>query len=182
MYFCNRLMVKLMFFKRFKKKSAQKCIVNQTKVPRALNTNKIKTVGVLVDAEQYSLFPYAKKIASLFSVSEEDVHVLYYHPDKKQKETFEGELFTDADLSFKATLKSDMANQFIQTPFDCLINFYKDDKLMLNLVAVKSKAQFKIGFASINENINDFSVATTPNHIDVFVSELKKYLTILNKI
>ncbi len=182
MYFCDRIIVKLMFLREIKKKSVEKYISKTLLKARNLNSSKIKTLGVLLDATIYSQFPYADVMSNLFEIPQENIVILYYHPDKKQKETFKGNLYTDADLSFKANLKNEIANQFIETSFDCLLNFYTEDKLLLNLVAVKSKAKFKIGFASINENINDFSVATDINNIAEFTFELKKYLTILNKI
>ena len=63
-----------------------------------------------------------------------------------------------------------------------MLCYYSEDKLMLNLVAVQSKAKFKIGFSGINELINDLSIATDIENIKEFTFELKKYLSILNKI
>ena len=171
-----------MFLRGIKKKSAEKYISKALLAVRNLNSNKIKTLGIVVDATICNNFSHIKNVSTLFNIPEKNIHIIYYHPDKKLKETFEGNVYADADLSFKGNLKNEVVNQFIATPFDCLLSFYDEDKLLLNLVSVKSKAQFKIGFASINDKINDFSVATNINDISTFTSELKKYLTILNKI
>ena len=171
-----------MFLKGFKKKSAKKYIVKQLQKPRNLNNDKIKTIGILVDATDYERFPFVSEIAETFKLPSQNIQVLYYQPDKKKAKLATENVYTKSDLAFKGNLKNKGAVAFLETPFDCLINFYANDKLMLNLVAVKSKAKFKIGFSSSNENINDFSVATKMNNIKEFTSELKKYLTILNKI
>jgi len=171
-----------MFLKGFRKKSAKKYIVKQLQKARNLNSNKIKTIGILIDATDYESFPFTSKIAKTFNIPEKNIQLLYYQPDKKQAKVAAVNVYTKSDLAFKGNLKSKVAVEFSETSFDCLINYYAKDRLLLNLVAVKSKAQFKIGFASINENINDFSVATQLDNITEFTSELKKYLTILNKI
>ena len=103
-------------------------------------------------------------------------------PNKKQAKLFEGPVYSDADLGFRGSVKSEEVSDFVATKFDALINFYDEDKLMLNLISVLSVSRFKIGFSSINIKINDFSVATSVNDIAGFTTELKKYLILLNKI
>ena len=45
-----------------------------------------------------------------------------------------------------------------------------------------SKAEFKVGFPSIDERLNHFIIKTEINNYNIFVSELFKYLKLLNKI
>ena len=48
--------------------------------------------------------------------------------------------------------------------------------------AFKAKAGFKVGFASIDKRLNHFMIDTNAENYIVFMSELFKYLKILNKI
>jgi len=91
-------------------------------------------------------------------------------------------MYSDSNLGFGGVIKNDIVLSFTQKPYDGLLCYYSEDKLMLNLVAVQSKAKFKIGFSGINELINDLSIATDIENIKEFTFELKKYLSILNKI
>jgi len=171
-----------MFFKGIKKKSAQKSI--DRVLSKATNTagGKIKTLGVLVDATVFADFPFVNEIAEVFGVEKCAIDIVYYHPDKKEAALMSELVYTDSELGFKGKVKNEGVTHFINKSYDGLLNFYNEDKLLLNLVAVQSKAKFKIGFAGIYEGVNDFSVTTQLDYIDVFSFELKKYLSILNKI
>lgn len=63
-----------------------------------------------------------------------------------------------------------------------LISFYDTEKMPLLQVTSLSKAQFKVGFATIDKRLNHFMINTNAENHKVFVSELFKYLKILNKI
>ena len=181
MYFCLTN-VKLMFLKGIKRKSAQKYITKALKQNSIVTSSKIHSLGVLVDATVFTKFPYVDEIATVFGISKELIEILYYHPNKKISEEIGGAIYTHTNLGLKGAIRNDIAANFINTEFDALLNFYDKNDLLLNLVAVRSKAKFKIGFSGINEQINDFSIATELSNISVFTFELKKYLSILNKI
>lgn len=171
-----------MFFKGIKRKSAQKYISNSLKTMVTPANGKIVSLAILVDASKYKEFPFLNEISTIFGVKPEFISVLYYHPDKKIAKQFPEIMFTDTDLSFKGVLKNKSVSSFINTSYDGLLSFYKENELLLNLVAVQSKAKFKIGFSGANEAINDLSIATELEDIETFTFELKKYLSILNKI
>jgi len=171
-----------MFLKGIKKKSAQKYITKALKVNVNNQGGKIKNLAVLVDASIYPDFPFFNELAEVFDVAKESIVILYYHPEKKVAEQFSGTIYTDTQLGFNAVIQNESVLHFVEKDYDALLNFYNEDNLMLNLVSAKSKAKFKIGFSGAKEGINDFSVVTELNNISVFTFELKKYLSILNKI
>lgn len=171
-----------MFLKGIKRKSAQKYLIKQLQEKRVVDQSKIKTIGVLVDATVFTSFPFLIEVAEVFSVPKESIVLLYYHPDKKIAETFTEVIFTDNNLGFNGQLNNTNANEFLTERFDVLLNFYNEDKQLLNLAAVQSKAKYKIGFTGVHEQINDLCVVTELSDIKTFTFELKKYLSILNKI
>ena len=171
-----------MFLKSIKRKSVEKRILNLVKQKREIPKTKIKTVGILIDGTQFTDFTFVKEFASLFKVASDSISLLYYYPDKKESEKIAGPVFTDAGLGMGAKFKDMHVKEFINAPFDALINYYNEDSLLLNLVAAESKATFKIGFTGLTQHINDFAVTTEPKNIGVFTAELKKYLPILNKL
>lgn len=171
-----------MFLKGLKRKSAEKAITKLLNSSRTVIDKKIRSIGVLVDASIFPDFPFLKDLAGVFNIKESEIEVLYYHADKRMATQINGNTFSDADLGFGGKFKGEAVNDFVSRPFDALINYYDQDELLLNLVALQSKAEFKIGFAGEHRQINDFSVVTSPKEINLFVTELKKYLPILNKI
>ena len=171
-----------MFLKGIKRKSAEKYIIKALKATVRNQDGKIKSLAILVDAIVFPEFPFLNELSVVFGIPKEAIVLLYYHPDKKIAEQFTEAVYTGTQLGFNATIKNDVVVDFVEKNYDALLNFYTEDKLMLNLVSAKSNAKFKIGFSGIKEGLNDFSIATEANDISVFAFELKKYLTILNKI
>ena len=75
-----------------------------------------------------------------------------------------------------------LINDFIETPFDLLVNYYDVNKSGLLLLSTKSKAKFKVGFDTVDKRVNHFIIKTLVENYNEFVLELFKYLKILNKI
>jgi len=171
-----------MFFKRIKRKSAQKSIDKALDTATSTTGGKIKTLGILVDATVFTDFPFVNEIAEVFGIEKKTIDIVYYYPDKKEAMLLSGLVYTDSELGLKGKLKNEGLTHFINKSYDGLLNYYNEDKLLLNLVAVQSKAKFKMGFVGSHKGVNDFSVTTELNNIEVFSFELKKYLSILNKI
>ncbi|MFD0962777.1 DUF6913 domain-containing protein [Pseudofulvibacter geojedonensis] len=171
-----------MFLKGFKQKSAKKILDKQLRISREISKQKIKTIGVLVDATVISEFSYFKELATLFEIPKANIELLYYHPNKKEALLIGDNAVHDGVLGFGGKLNHEIANKFLGTSFDALLNYYPEDKLLLNLLSVRSKAKFKIGFVGTNELMNDLAIKTSISNIDVFTKELKKYLPILNQI
>ena len=70
---------------------------------------------------------------------------------------------------------------FVDSNYDLLINYCSSDSIYVSLVAVRSKAKFKVGFANETlQDLYDFMISVEGNKIDVFNDELAKYLQILD--
>jgi hypothetical protein len=50
------------------------------------------------------------------------------------------------------------------------------------IVTHQSKANFKVGFTSVDKRLNHFMIETQVEKYNVFIDELFKYLRILKKI
>ena len=71
---------------------------------------------------------------------------------------------------------------FVDTQFDILICFYNQHSVELNLVTASSKANFKVGISNENLKLYDFVIDVKSSQFELFKIELKKYLTVLNKL
>ena len=63
-----------------------------------------------------------------------------------------------------------------ETEFDLLISYYDIEKPILMLMTQKSKAKFKVGFASVDKHFNRWMINTSLENYKLFISELFRYL------
>ncbi|WP_233898981.1 DUF6913 domain-containing protein [Tenacibaculum piscium] len=148
---------------------------------------KIKKIAVLLDNPSIE----NKIIADLttkFPFQKENITVLIYKPfekkDKNQEESQEEniKIFTEKDIGFKASLKSDNLKNFVKIDYDALINYIKTPNLYTNTITLLSQARLKTGFANIDDRLYNLIIADDGFDETILNQELKKYLTILNKI
>ena len=108
---------------------------------------------------------------------------LHTHKNKiKKNEVFEHLTFSYNDISWTGAITNPEVLKFIDTKFDLLLNYYDTDKAALLITSNHSKANFKVGFSTVDKRINHFMIDTNAENYTVFVDELFKYLKILNKI
>lgn len=172
-----------MFLNYIKNLSTKKKIKNKlSNGSNIANNNLIKTVGIIFDETYFQ--DKEALIQELVSrgISEQNIEILIFRDIIKKKQTFDWPFFSNKNLNWNATFNKSEVNNFINTPFDLLINYYDIEKSALILVSHLSKANFKTGFSSIDKRVNDFMIDTTVENYKVFIRELFMYLKILNKI
>ena len=172
-----------MFLNYFKDFATKKIVKNSLSNVKHLSSEKvIKTVGIIFDESYF--YEREALVQELIQshISESDIRILVYKDKIKKNDVFEYPVFSHKDLSWHATVDKKEVNDFIQEPFDLLINYYDTEKVALLLVSHLSKASFKVGFASIDKRLNHFMINTNAENYKVFMDELFKYLKILNKL
>ncbi|WP_245895548.1 DUF6913 domain-containing protein [Flavobacterium album] len=142
----------------------------------------VKTVGIVVD-ESYFL-DKELLISELvnFGIDRNAIKTLSFKERVKPKEIVECCHFTRKDISVTGNFEKADVAEFIDTPFDMLISYYDVEKPPLVLATLKSKAKFKVGFSSVDNRLNHFMISSQAEKYTEFISELFKYLKILNKI
>lgn len=174
-------------FKGLKNKSINKAVESHLQqresYTKAIKLNKM---AVLIDARYDIDILSVMKLSSRLGVKPKNVKIIGLK-HVKSKSHLEGEAesasyFDESQIAYSGSFKSNTLKDFTNEQYDVLINFYKSDIPNLNLIAAASKAKFKVGFADVDNRINDLVIGTAPDNIDLFISELKKYLKILNII
>ncbi len=147
------------------------------------STNKIIKVGVLLDATYFSDWKALLVELERFGIKSNDVEVLFF-VNKKTKKSIEDSsaCFFRKDISFGGLFKSETVTNFTSQSFDMLISYYDVQNPSLVLVTKSSKAKFKVGFQTIDKRINHVTIHSVVENYTEFISELFKYLKILNKI
>lgn len=161
--------------KRIRKKIDKKLLEIEKSIISSSN-NKIHSIIVFTDKNIDEKI--TKTIAESLEVDESIILNLVF-VKKISKENISENDFSENDIGILGNIKSERILKVINKEFDLLINFSKDN-LHLDCLTVNSKAKFKVGHSKSDNRLYDFMIDI--DDITVFISELKKYLKILNKI
>ena len=149
--------------------------------PESLNSPIIR-IGLIVD-ESYFLETAALKQEIISNgIDENNITVVVYRDNIKKKNIYSESTFGLKDLNFKGEFSEQFIKDFISEEFDLLINYYNVEKPILLLLTHSSKAKFKVGFSTVDKRLNHFLINIVAENYKDFISELFRYLKILNKI
>ena len=163
-----------MFYKIIKNFFLKKNVTKRLlKEKNQLVQQKITTVGLLVDETYFS--NTEGLVEQLISQGIEKDKI-------KSKELIASPFLSLKNISFGGEIDKTEVLNFLDTPFDLLINYYDVNKYALLLLSIKSKANFKVGFDTVDKRVNHFIIKTLVDEYEMFTLELFKYLKILNKI
>lgn len=172
-----------MILKGFKgksnKKYIKKCIENRVLKP---SDTYIKEVGVLVDSNECSDLDWINGLANDLKINQNNIKIVALFNNKKDQTSVYANTFFKKDLGWKGQFKSQVVNNFLNTKFDLLINFYQTDALALQVVSAAAQAQLKVGIYNANQDLNDLIIDSKIKDKSIFKTELIKYLNILNKL
>ncbi|RTY66693.1 hypothetical protein EKM05_03970 [Flavobacterium sp. GSP27] len=142
----------------------------------------VQTIGLVVDTTGFAETELLVKEILSYGILPENIKIIVYNDKLKQISEKKYPIFSARDLNWKGQIASTEVNAFSNEKFDLLISYYDIEKAILLQVTHNSKAQFKVGFSSIDQRLNHFMIKTEVNSYRIFSSELFKYLKLLNKI
>lgn len=172
-----------MILKAFKEKSIQKYVNKLLMAGKPnVNNHKIKTVAVLLNASEFHEFEVFRVYFKELGLNSAQHNIVAFTLDDKLDHNKWNTHFSPKDFGWKGKLNNPDLETFINTPYDMLICYFKDQVLQLDFITAASKANLKVGIANNDERLYDLIIDVPLKDINVFKQELKKYLTILNKI
>lgn len=142
----------------------------------------MQTIGLLIDESYF--FEKETLVKEIISngVLESNIKILVYRDKLKRDEVYSQPTFGAKHLNWNVKINNIEVKDFINENFDLLISYYDVEKAGLLKVTHDAKAQFKVGFSSIDKRLNHLMINTNAENHTVFVHELFRYLKILNKI
>ncbi|MEN2403076.1 hypothetical protein GKZ90_0025035 [Flavobacterium sp. MC2016-06] len=157
----------------FVKKSLKNNLHN---VKNEVFTSNIQTVGLLIDE---SKFQHSRKLIEELvkqGITAENIKIAAYRGKLKKEKVYSRPTFGKKHINWKGKITETFLEEFIDTEFDLLISYYNVEKAVLMMITQKSKAKFKIGFSSVDQNLNRWMIDTDLENYKLFVVELFKYL------
>ncbi|MCR5862195.1 hypothetical protein LRS05_08580 [Flavobacterium sp. J372] len=172
-----------MFLKFIKDFSLKKIIrKNLASYKPVANQDVISTIGILIDETYFSDKDALINDLIANGFRAENIQTLSFKDRIKKKEVMDCCHFTRKDIAPDGSFAKEDVAAFINSPFDMLISYYDVEKAPLVWATLQSKAKFKAGFATVGKRLNHFTINTVAEKHEEFISELIKYLGILNKI
>lgn len=172
-----------MFLKVFKKKSNQN-FINTLLLNRkiAVNDKKIKSIGVLFNAEEFTNTEYFTTFFKELNIQFPNQKFFTFSKETEIEQTQWDTIFTPRDFGWNGNLKNNELQNFTNYEFDVLICYFLKNEPELTQIVAMSKANFKVGISNIDDRLYDLIIDVKPSNFEAFKTELKKYLTILNKL
>ena len=165
----------------FRKVNIQKKIVKgllkSNSVKSDIN-NRIDSILILV--EDNSKEKLDQIISKKLSIDVSKVTIVFFKTKQESDTNYKYEL-TEKDFSLFGKLKNETIKKLIKSDFDLLLN-YTNDNLYLNYLTAFSNTKFKVGLKGNHNELFDLMINVDKENVDLFHTELVKYLKILNKI
>ncbi|MDG5491706.1 hypothetical protein [Psychroserpens sp. SPM9] len=172
-----------MILKAFKAKSNQKYINKLLNARRvAVSNTKMETVGVILNISEYSDFEAFRAFFKSLGLQQAKTKIIAFVEDPKDSNVLWDTYFNPKDFGWKGKINNIDLQSFIDTQFDVLISFYSESHLELDLITASSNANFKVGITNEDDRLYDLMIDVKTKDFNVFKTELKKYLTVLNKL
>ena len=172
-----------MFLNYIKNFSVKKILKNSLhNVKSSSLSTSIQTVGLLIDTSYFSEKEALINELIANGIAAGNIKVIVYKDKFKKSAGNTHPGFGAKNLNWKGEITDPLANDFINEQFDLLISYYDVEKAILMVVTHNSKAQFKVGFSSIDKRLNHLMINTNTENYKVFTHELFRYLKILNKL
>ena len=175
-----------MNFTGLKKRTANQFFEKQLKKLKKENKQipvKVETIGVLADSRLFGSYDISRNLSQKLKMPHKNFEIIIFENFKDDFVSQHYNTFSEKDFGMYGKIKTQNAIGFIDTDYDLLINYCGRESVFTTIIAMRSKAKFKVGFADKElQDLYDFMINIEGNKIDVFNDELAKYLQILNFI
>ncbi|QJP35825.1 hypothetical protein F0365_16150 [Nonlabens sp. Ci31] len=139
-----------------------------------------QSLVIVFDANNCTDVELFEKWCTGLQIPLKNLTLLGYTSDVRKK-TLEGAmLFDDGAVKWFGGLKEGPLSELLTAHYDLQINYYEHPGQITTFVSRKLDANFKVGYATHEENTYDLAVNVPLTKQELFISEIAKYLKILN--
>ena len=169
------------------KRSLNKKLRQFKRIRESHNLETAKTAGILFTPTDQLSFEQIKQFLTYLGNYKLQIYVLGYIDAKTIPESFlfwKGiNLFSRKELSWSMIPKTPVVTDFIDKPFDVLLDLSLDDFFPVEYIARLSKSKFKVGrFTEAHGSYDLMFELDKENDLDAYLEYIKKYLNLINKV
>ena len=136
-------------------------------------------IAVIVDSRLNLNMNDFNFLFDIFNVSKGNINFLWYKSPLVHHHSNHLGINID-DISFTGKL-SEEYDLFFNKNYDILINAYRNNSIFIKSLSIKVKHSFAIGFTPVDPELNDIVFDFNPEKINIFKTELVRYLNIIFK-
>jgi len=150
------------------------------------NFETAKTAGILFTPTDQLSFEQIKQFLTYLGDYKLQIYVLGYIDAKVIPESFlfwKGiNLFSRKELTWSMVPRTEVVTDFIDKPFDVLLDLSLDDFFPVEYIARLSKSKFKVGRFTDEHSAYDLMFEfDRENNLGSYLEYIKKYLNLINK-
>lgn len=139
-----------------------------------------RKMGIIIDTSGKESIKDFLKLQEDLHLKTEDFKVVMCGKKEGINDTFEYPLVSLQDLKWNGKI-SDETLAFLETEYDVLISFTATENKMANFLVRVCRAEIKVGRErSVKNDIFDLTISAGLLEPEIFTTELKKYLKVLN--
>jgi len=170
-------------------KRRYRALTDDRKHAQVANFGRARSVGLVYREKGEGFFILVKQYVKYLKaeVGIREVMAMAYVEDHKQVPHYQlhrlrYDFFTEKELSFAMEPTGEQATRFAEKDFDILIDLEKEPPLPLKFLVRKSKARFKVGYYSAeNEPLYDMLLKTGDRAtFDEYVNQVNHYLQLID--
>ncbi|HDZ14463.1 hypothetical protein LCGC14_1690550 [marine sediment metagenome] len=150
--------------------------------PKVEREPGISSIGCIVDLDSFEDAELFYDFVEDYNLRPNAVKIIGYKSQYDNTSPYSTPVFSDKDLGWNGNVENSYALEFISREYDLLVNYYNQENLLLQLMSIKTRARFRVGFKGVDKVYNDLILNAPLDDFTIFRKELKKYLGVLNEI
>ena len=159
----------------------QKQLKTHTVNRRPKQFDKAQSIGILFDASQAEERQVVRHYASFLEKKGKQVQLFAFLDEEQQQSNFTFKHFSRKELDWALRPKDALSEEFINTPFDFLINIYQNANQSLEYISSLSKAHLRVGPYTEKESCFDLMIETQKQHdLQYFIKQLEYLMSRMN--
>ena len=152
--------------------------LNKLSNQERIKPRKIRSLGCIIDPNFPVSVDSFTDLCFSIGLKEKDLKIITFQENTNTFNVFSNMNITPSCISFMGNLSGRDSLEFISYNYDMLINFFKSNEL-LTLLSSKTNAKFRVGFDSVDSNLNDLIFSDQIKKFSDFKFELIKYLKMI---
>lgn len=150
--------------------------------PKIEREGGISSVGCIVDLDSFEDANLFYDFVEDYKLRPNGIKIIGYRGHDDKNSPYSTPVFSDKDLGWNGNIENSYAHEFLSREYDLLVNYYTTENLLIQLMSIKTRARFRVGFKDVDRVYNDLIIDAPLKDFTTFRKELKKYLGVLNEI
>ena len=135
-----------------------------------------KSIGILFDATDPGRRDQILKYIDQIKKKQKKVKSLGFFNSKQENTNFIFKYFNTKNIDWAYRPTGETVSEFIQQPFDLLLNLEPETKIHTEYIAALSRANLRIGPYTENTYCYDLMIDTGSNDLKHFIQEIERVL------